>query len=198
MCQLLQRFGSGHDQQGFYFLWLLCIITPYHFNITCVSEVTSSWRILVRPDDSSFNKSASAQPVRLVKPAKTVNPISSSLRARHHANGDSQPVIKIAFPLAVIYRSSSNIHKANIKNTSRKWLCDAHIEKTSLQNGFQKKIIPWNSNINENQDNRYHTKTAKHFNPILDSDLSADNESQWWYVALSIYSFFRNFKVCAA
>lgn len=67
---------------------------------TCVSDVTSSCKIFVRPELSSFNKSASLQPVRFVNPAKTVNPKSSSLRARHHARGDSQPVIKIAFPTA--------------------------------------------------------------------------------------------------
>lgn len=82
--------------------------------LTCVSEVTSSWRIFVRPDDSSFNKSASELPVRLVKPAKIVNPISSNFRAKHQAKGDSQPVIKIAFPLAATWQ--------NIKvKTSKSW-----------------------------------------------------------------------------
>lgn len=84
----------------FFMLLLLYVYIFYIIFLTCVSEVTSSCRIFVRPDDSSFNKSASAQPVRLVKPAKMVNPISSSLRAKHQAKGDSQPVIKIAFPLA--------------------------------------------------------------------------------------------------
>lgn len=86
----------------FYFLSKV-VASPDCILLTCVSEVTSSCRILVRPDDSSFNKSASAQPVRFVKPAKMVNPISSSLRAKHQARGLSQPVIKIALPLADTY-----------------------------------------------------------------------------------------------
>lgn len=70
---------------------------------TCVSEVTSNCKIFVRPELSSLSKSASAQPIRFVNPANIVNPSSSSLRAKHHANGDSHPVIKIAFPLAETY-----------------------------------------------------------------------------------------------
>lgn len=65
---------------------------------TCLSEVTSNCSTVKRPELSSFKRSASSHPARFVNPAKTVKPISSSLRAKCQANGDSQPVIKTTFP----------------------------------------------------------------------------------------------------
>lgn len=102
-CTYYEFEESEEKNVRFYCWWkfsFLCCSLFIHWKFTCVSEVTSSCMIFVRPDDSSFNKSASEQPVRFVNPAKIVNPSSSRRRAKHHANGDSHPVIKIAFPLA--------------------------------------------------------------------------------------------------
>lgn len=72
----------------------------------------------MRPEPSSFNKSASSNPARFVKPAKIVNPNSSSARAKHQANGDSQPVIKIALPDADTY-INIYIYTVDMRNDKR-------------------------------------------------------------------------------
>lgn len=70
------------------------------------SDVTSSCSTDSRPELSSFSWSASSLPARFVKPANTVKPISSSLRARNQASGDSQPVIRHTLPGADTYNVS--------------------------------------------------------------------------------------------
>lgn len=111
---------------------------------TCVSDVTSNCRIFVLPELSSFSRSASAQPVRFVKPAKTVNPSSSMRRAKHQASGDSQPVIKIALPAA---------------ETWIQWLC--YILMYKDRGATRHTFKWWKNNIDPPVDKANHANNVK-------------------------------------
>lgn len=79
-----------------------CVVCPkidFRLLLTCDSDEASICTTRTRAEHSSFNSSASALSVTLLKPAKTVKPMSSSFLHKYQASGDSQPVTKIAFPV---------------------------------------------------------------------------------------------------